>query len=82
MKILEFRDQLGESISKIIGAPGNQISLIITMLSVIPFCLLNYFIHGKNKRLIYSLVLGFLFLQSEHIYSFITSEENILHFMF
>ena len=68
MKILEFRDQLGESISKIIGAPGNQISLIITMLSVIPFCLLNYFIHGKNKRLIYSLVLGFLFQLS--IYKF------------
>ena len=68
MKILEFRDQLSESISKVIGAPGNQISLIITMLSAIPFCLLNYFIHGKNIRLIYSLVLGFLFQLS--IYKF------------
>ena len=74
MKILELREHLGESISKVIGAPANQISLIITMLSVIPFCLLNYFIHGKQIRLIYSLILGFLFqfsiykLNSIHIF--------------
>jgi hypothetical protein len=68
MKILELREHLGESISKVIGAPANQISLIITMLSVIPFCLLNYFIHGKQIRLIYSLILGFLFQFS--IYKF------------
>ena len=38
------------------------------MISVIPFCLLNYFIHGKQIRLIYSLILGFLFQFS--IYKF------------
>ena len=68
MKILEFRDGLGESLSKYIGAPGNQLSLIITMLSVIPFCFINFLIHGKNPRLIYSLVLGLFFQFS--IYKF------------
>jgi lysophospholipid acyltransferase len=68
--LLEYRDNLGEFIGKKIGAPGNQISLIITLLSVIPFCFLNYLIHGKNPRLIYSLVVGFLFQVS--IYKFNT----------
>ena len=61
MIILEIRDNISEKISKVIGAPGNQIALIITMLIAIPFCFLNYHIHGKNARLIYSFVLGFLF---------------------
>ena len=52
MLLLEYRDNLGEFLGKKIGAPGNQISLIITMLSVIPFCFLNYLIHGKTPRLI------------------------------
>ena len=71
MKLLEFRDGLGESLSKYIGAPGNQLSLIITMLSVIPFCFLNYLIHGKNPRLIYSLVLGIFFQFSIYKFHFI-----------
>ena len=61
MFILQYRDNLGKSLSKVIGAPPDQLSLIITMLSVIPFCFINYLIHGKNVRLIYSLVLGFCF---------------------
>ena len=74
MKLLEFRDGLGDSLSKYIGAPGNQLSLIITMLSVIPFCFLNYLIHGKYRRLIYSLVLGLFFQFS--IYKF-----NCIHIL-
>jgi lysophospholipid acyltransferase len=69
MKILELRENLAESLSKVIGAPANQLSLIITMLSVIPFCFLNYLIHGKKTRLIYSLVLGFLFQISIYQYN-------------
>ena len=55
--MLQFRDTISESLSKKIGAPGNQKALILTMLCVIPFSFLNYFIHGKNIRLIYSFVL-------------------------
>ena len=68
--MLDLRDKFCESLSGKIGAPGNQIALILTMLCVIPFCFLNYFIHGKKIRLIYSLVLGFLFQYS--IYKFNT----------
>ena len=64
MFLLEKRDEISEKLSKVIGAPGNQIALIITMLLVIPFCFLNYHIHGKNVRLIYSFVLGFFFQYS------------------
>ena len=61
MFILNLRENLSESLSKVIGAPANQIALILTMLCIFPFCVLNYFIHGKYPRLIYSLVLGLLF---------------------
>ena len=71
MKIFELRDDLAESISKVIGAPGNQIALIISMLGLIPFCFLNYFIHGKTIRLIYSLVLGIFFQISIYKMKFI-----------
>ena len=64
MNILEFRDNISQNLSKIIKAPPNQISLILTMLCVIPFSFLNYFIHGKKPRLIYSVILGFLFQYS------------------
>ena len=62
--MFEFRDQISENLSKIIKAPANQISLIITMISIIPFTFINYFIHGKKTRLIYSFVLGFFFQYS------------------
>ena len=61
MFILNLRENLSESLSKVIGAPANQIASILTMLCIFPFCVLNYFIHGKYPRLIYSLVLGFCF---------------------
>ena len=72
--MLEYRDAISERLSKIIKAPANQISLIITMLSVIPFTFLNYFIHGKKVRLYYSLILGLLFQYS--IY-----KKNTLHIL-
>ena len=62
--MLELRDNISEKLSSIIKAPANQISLIITMISIVPFTFLNYFIHGKNLRLIYSLVLGLFFQYS------------------
>ena len=71
MKIFEYRDNVAESISKVIGAPGNQIALIISMLGIIPFCFLNYLIHGKNIRLVYSLVLGIIFQFSIYKMKFI-----------
>ena len=64
MNVLEFRDNIAEQLSKVIKAPANQISLILTMLCVIPFCFLNYLIHGKRARLLYSFILGFLFQYS------------------
>ena len=69
MLMLEYRDKLGEYLSKIIGVPASQIVLILTMLSIIPFCFLNYLIHGKYARLIYSLVIGLLFQFSIYKYN-------------
>ena len=83
MNILEFRDNIAEQLSKIIKAPANQISLILTMLCVIPFCFLNYLIHGKRARLLYSFILGFLFQYS--IYKFNTIHilvSGIITFLF
>ena len=71
MKIFELRDNVAESISKVIGAPGSQIALIMSMLSIIPFCFINYLIHGKTIRLIYSLVLGLIFQISIYKLKFI-----------
>ena len=62
--MLNLRAKISESLSKKIGTPENQVALIITMLCVIPFTFINYFIHGRKIRLIYSLVLGFLFQYS------------------
>lgn len=62
--MLELRDNISEKLSAVIKAPSNQISLIITMISIIPFTFLNYFIHGKKLRLIYSFILGLFFQYS------------------
>jgi lysophospholipid acyltransferase len=70
--MLSYREAISESISKKIGAPTNQIVLVFTMICIIPFAFLNYFIHGKNKRLLYSFIVGFLFQYS--IYKI-----NIIH---
>ena len=44
-----------------LGAPAEQIIIIMTMVSVIPFSFLNYLIHNKQARLYYSLIIGFIF---------------------
>ena len=62
--MFEFRDSISERLSKVIKAPPNQISLIISMLCIIPFSFINYFIHGKKARLIYSFILGLFFQYS------------------
>ena len=49
MFLIDYREKISETLSPIIGAPPNQLSLILTMFSIIPFCLLNYLIHGKYK---------------------------------
>ena len=75
--MLELRDNISERLSAVIKAPANQISLIITMISIIPFTFLNYFIHGKKLRLIYSFILGLFFQYSIYklntIHIFITA---------
>lgn len=55
-----------------LGAPSEQICLILTILLTVPFCFFNYLIHGKNFRLFYSLILGLIFQYS--IYG-----ANIIH---
>ena len=55
-----------------LGASSEQIIIITTIAFQIPFSFLNYLIHDKKSRLIYSLVVGF-FLQYS-IYGI-----NILH---
>ena len=85
--MLELRDNISENLSKIIKAPANQISLIITMLCVIPFSFLNYFIHGRklryfNIQYINSTQFIYLSLQYLHIYSSNIMVGNIQHFMF
>ncbi len=76
MKVLlnlgNLRDELCKNLEGITGAPSAQICLILTILATIPFCFLNYFIHGKQVRLWYSLILGLIFQYS--IYGY-----NILH---
>lgn len=44
-----------------LGAPAEQIIIIMTMASVIPFSFLNYVIHNRQARLLYSLIIGFIF---------------------
>lgn len=44
-----------------VGAPSEQIILITTMAAAIPFSFLNYLIKGRTNRLLYSLIVGFIF---------------------
>ena len=71
MIIFELREIISENLSKVTGAPANQIALILTLLSTIPFCYINYFIHGKYLRLIYSLVVGLFFQFSIFKFNFL-----------
>jgi hypothetical protein len=55
---------LDKFISDLIKVPVEQITLILTILLVYPFCIINYYIKGYYPRLLYSLILGILFQYS------------------
>jgi len=60
LAILGLRKQIAFYLEKKIGAPSEQIIIITTMSSVIPFSLLNYYIKNRTARLYYSLIVGFI----------------------
>ena len=70
-----LRKNIADYISSRVHSPAEQIILIMTIASAIPFSLVNYFIHNKTPRLIYSLVVGFILQYS--IYGI-----NIWHTLF
>ena len=55
-----LRKQLALYLEDKLGAPSEQIILITTMASAIPFSLVNYLIHNRTTRLYYSLIVGFI----------------------
>ena len=59
-----LRKTIADYISSKVDSPAEQIILIMTIASAIPFSFVNYFIHNKTSRLIYSLVVGFIFQYS------------------
>lgn len=66
-----------------IGAPSEQICLILTILLTIPFCFINYLLHGKQLRLFYSLILGLIFQYSIYGYNIIhTLVSSILVYLY
>lgn len=70
-----LRRQLALYLEKKLGAPPEQIILITTMASAIPFSFLNYLIQDRTARLLYSLIIGFILQYS--IYGI-----NTLHTVF
>ena len=94
--ILNARKKFAIYIGDQVGAPEEQIVIISTMAAVIPFSILNYCIKGKTNRLLYSLIIGFMFhisiygYKSLHVifstlavyyYCYFLEEKNLL-FMF
>ena len=55
-----LRRQLALYLEKTLGAPPEQIILITTMASAIPFSFLNYLIQDRTARLLYSLIIGLM----------------------
>ena len=55
-----LRRQLALYLEIKLGAPSEQIILIITMVLAIPFSFLNYLIHNRTARVLYSLIIGFI----------------------
>lgn len=66
--IINSRYNLAIFLEGKLGAPSEQIILITTMAAAIPFSLLNYLIKGRTNRLLYSLIIGFLFHSSIYGY--------------
>ena len=73
--ILNSRKQFAIYLESKVGAPKEQIILITTMAATIPFSFLNYCIKGRKNRILYSLIIGFIFQYS--IYGI-----NCLHTIF
>ena len=59
--IFGLRKQFAMYLSEKIGAPTEQIILIMTMAAAIPFSLFHYLIKGRTKRVLFSLIVGFIF---------------------
>ena len=59
-----YRKELALYLESKLGASPEQIILIFTIIMTIPFSFLNYFIHSKTNRLLYSFLIGFLFQYS------------------
>lgn len=80
--MLTLRKKIAENLSLKIGAPPEQIVLILTMLLIIPLNIINYFIKGKYPRLLYSLILGILLQYSIYglgiIHTFISTISTYL----
>ena len=70
-----FRKQFALYLESKLGAPVDQIILVTTISSAIPFSFLNYLIKNKTTRLIYSLLIGLILQYS--IYG-----TNIIHTLF
>ena len=60
------------NISKKIGVPSDQVYTMLIVLLGIPFSIINYIIKSPKIRIIYSLILGFLF-------QFLVYELGIVH---
>ena len=59
--IISARKNFATYVSERVGAPVEQIIIITTMAVVVPFSLFNYFLKGRTSRLLYSLIVGFMF---------------------
>ena len=59
--ILNARMNFAIYLESKVGAPKEQIIIITTLAAAIPFSFLNYFVKGKNNRILYSLIIGFIF---------------------
>jgi lysophospholipid acyltransferase len=70
-----LRKQIALFIESKLGAPIEQIILVTTIASAIPFSFINYLIHNRNARLLYSLLIGLILQYS--IYGI-----NTLHTIF
>lgn len=57
--MIKIRDILSTKISEAINTPKDQITLILTIIFVIPLSFINHFIKGRIPRLLYSLIMGF-----------------------
>ena len=78
-----LRKSIADYISSKVGSPADQIILIMTITFAIPFGLINYLIHNKTSRLIYSLAVGFILQYSIYgIYTWHTVFSTITSYLF